>query len=88
MYVSRICLISIHGLFSLENLTGSSNEKYDTTNLITKKLIIEIQWNETYDWKTNLRIKNLRIEIHWNYHVFIWISLGVAMNHKFSKHNN
>ena len=51
MYVSRICLISnnlridMHGFFSLENLTGSSNEKYDTTNLITKNLRIEIQWN-------------------------------------------
>ena len=51
MYVSRICLITkylridIHWLFSLENLTGSSIEKYDTTNLITKNLRIEIQWN-------------------------------------------
>ena len=52
MYVSRICLISnnlridMHGFFSLENLTGSSNEKYDTTNLITKNLRIEIRWND------------------------------------------
>ena len=62
MYVSRICLISknlridIHGLFSLENLTGSSNEKYDTTNLITKNLRIEIRWNDYVLMKISLGV--------------------------------
>ena len=62
MYVSRICLISknlridFHGLFSLENLTGSSNEKYDTTNLITKNLRIEIRWNDWVLMKISLGV--------------------------------
>ena len=62
MYVSRICLITknlrndIHRLFSLENLTGSSNEKYDTTNLITKNLRIEIRWNDYVLMKISLGV--------------------------------
>ena len=62
MYVSRICLITknlridIHWLFSLENLTGSSNEKYDTTNLITKNLRIEIRWNDYVLMKISLGV--------------------------------
>ena len=44
--ISKNLRIDMHGLFSLENLTGSSNGKYDTTNLITKNLRIEIRWND------------------------------------------
>ena len=52
MYVSRIFLITknlridMHWLSSHANLTGSSIETYDSTNLITKNLRIEIQRND------------------------------------------
>ena len=52
MYVSRIFLITknlridMHWLCSHANLTGGSIETYDSINLITKNLRIEIQQND------------------------------------------
>ena len=62
MYVSKVFLmtknlrIDIHWLFSLENLTGSSIETYDSTNLRTKNLRTDIQRNDNVLMRISLGI--------------------------------
>ena len=55
MYVSRICLITkylridIHWLFPLENLTGSSIEKYNKPNNLEPKNWDPMKWLCSYE---------------------------------------